>query len=242
MPDDQDKPTPPTQTPPVKDPRESIHNATDYAGGNSHRQREAQTGPAPEPKNKSVVKNEVIVKKQTTGQRFRTWVSLLDFGSVSRWLYKELLIPEAKRIAYRAVSEGGERIIFRNDTINRRNLGSGPVVRHHTVYQTPVGGGRPNPYPVDPRRPQAIEARSFIRGASRNNYITQTHDEAEDALRQMYDNLQTYEQVSVGDLLQILGLPTDFPDFKWGWYELGRVRIRQVPQGWQIELPPPEQL
>lgn len=233
---------PPVTSPASPDPRDPKNQVTNYVdrGGNSQKQREeaAKSARQEKPVVERIVKSEVIVKKKSLGERAKHVISLLDFGAVTSYVFKDVLIPAAKNTLWQAVNQGSERMIFRDEAPHRRPGGPNPGPRFS--YQTPVTRGINH----DPRHnPRAIEARGRSgRSATRNNYITSTRDEAEDVIRSLYDSIERYEMVSVGDLHQMLGLATEYTDFKWGWFELGRAHSRQVPEGYLIVLPEPEQL
>ena len=56
----------------------------------------------------------------------------------------------------------------------------------------------------------------------------------------MNDIIDTYEVVSVADLNELVGLPTSYMDNKWGWIYLGDVQVRQIREGFLIDLPSAE--
>ena len=56
----------------------------------------------------------------------------------------------------------------------------------------------------------------------------------------MNDIIDQFEVASVADLNDLVGFPTSYTDNKWGWIYLGDVQIRQVREGYLIDLPSPE--
>lgn len=68
--------------------------------------------------------------------------------------------------------------------------------------------------------------------------------EAEETLDQMNEILSKYNEVSVRDLLSMVGEPSrDFTDEDWGWTDLRGSRIHHVGRGgYLLDLPNPEPL
>ncbi len=56
----------------------------------------------------------------------------------------------------------------------------------------------------------------------------------------MNDIIETYEVASVADLQDLVGLPSSHVDNKWGWINLHDVQIRQIREGYVIDLPQAE--
>ena len=49
--------------------------------------------------------------------------------------------------------------------------------------------------------------------------------------------IEQYDVATLGDLKDLLGLSTEHTDNKFGWTSLGKVEIRQVREGYAIDLP-----
>jgi len=58
----------------------------------------------------------------------------------------------------------------------------------------------------------------------------------------MIEIIDQYDFASVADYYDLLGLETTPIDNKWGWTYLNNVQVRQVRQGYVIDLPPAEEL
>ena len=56
----------------------------------------------------------------------------------------------------------------------------------------------------------------------------------------MNDIIDTYEVVTVADLNELVGFPTNHVDNKWGWSYLADVQVRQIREGYLIDFPPAE--
>lgn len=67
--------------------------------------------------------------------------------------------------------------------------------------------------------------------------ILATRSEAELVLERLGDIIDKFEVASVGDLHDLLGLPQTHVDQKWGWTYVGDASIRQVREGYLLDLP-----
>jgi hypothetical protein len=75
-----------------------------------------------------------------------------------------------------------------------------------------------------------------------NQIILYSRSEAENVLERLTDIIDRYETVSVADLYQLLQLESSPIDNKWGWTYLHNTEIRQVREGFLLDLPPVEPL
>lgn len=75
-----------------------------------------------------------------------------------------------------------------------------------------------------------------------NDIVVGTREEAELVVERLGDILETYDVVSLADLNELLGLQTSPIDNKWGWTFIKNVPIRQIRQGYLLELPPLEEI
>jgi hypothetical protein len=69
-----------------------------------------------------------------------------------------------------------------------------------------------------------------------------TKEEAELVLQNLRNVLDKYDRVSLADLYDLVGLATTHFDNKQGWTSLGVVEVRQIRDGWILDLPVLEEL
>lgn len=74
------------------------------------------------------------------------------------------------------------------------------------------------------------------------NVVVPTAEYAQDVLANLYDDLNQYRVVAVGDLYESAGLPPQEWANKYGWYSLEGARIVKQRDGFLIELPRPVRL
>jgi len=95
----------------------------------------------------------------------------------------------------------------------------------------------------DPReRPNLPDQPSLVRQQRReaNEIILAQREDAELVVERLIDIIDKYDVASLADLYDLLGWPTTPIDNKWGWTFLKNVEIRQVRDGYLIDLPPLE--
>lgn len=57
-------------------------------------------------------------------------------------------------------------------------------------------------------------------------------------LERLNDIIDRYEVASVADLHELVGLPTTHVDNKWGWENVRYAEVRQIREGFLLDLPP----
>ena len=203
----------------------------DYKG-NSNKDKDPKT---PKKEIQKVISTDVAVQKKSLGTKFKDLFIEADFKSVSRYVIWDVLLPAARNTMFDALTKGGERMLFGDSAIRRRNLG--PSAGPRVTYNAPINRG----YRGDAARPASrvpMETRSPRH--SREDFILSSREEAELVLERMNDIIDTYDVVSVADLNDLVGFPTNFTDNKWGWLYLGDVQIQQIREGYLINLPQAE--
>lgn len=203
----------------------------DYQG---NAKKNKEEGKAPEKKIEKVIVTEVVVQKRSIGRKFRDLFIEADLRSVAKYVVSDVLLPAIRNTIVDASTKGIERMMYGESSIRRRNYGMGPRI----TYNNPVNRG----YSSSPlsRHAPAIERGPRSSRHSRDDFILSSREEAELVLERMNDIIDTYEVVSVADLNELVGLPTSHVDNKWGWIYLGDVQVRQIREGYLLDLPPAE--
>ena len=95
------------------------------------------------------------------------------------------------------------------------------------------------------QRPDSRTRDVVPRNKSRHNFddiILASRGEAEEVLSHLVDLVLDYGQATVADLHDIVGIPIEYTDNKYGWQSLSRAEVQRVRDGWLIVLPKPVQL
>lgn len=180
-----------------------------------------------------VIVGEVVVQKKSLGRKIKGLFVEADLRSVISYVASDVLLPAARNMIVDASTKGVERMMYGESTIRRRNYGTGPRV----TYNNPINRDRGYRDSALSRRPPG-GGRAARRG--RDDLILSSREEAELVLERMNDILDTYEVASVADLNDLIGEPTSHVDNKWGWVGLHDVQIRQIREGYLLDLPPAE--
>lgn len=179
----------------------------------------------PEQKVKKVPRARVIKKKPGFSEVFFGD----DASTVGSYILWDVLIPAVKSAISDMVTTGIEMLLFgesRSQNIRRDRSKS------HISYT--------NYYQRDPRdkRPDRMERRNKARHRF-DDIIFPTRAEAEECLSSLADLVDTYEQASVADFYDIVGIDGDFSDNKYGWESLGAAEAKRVRDGYILVLPRP---
>jgi len=186
----------------------------------------------PEKQIERTIHTEVLVQKKTIGQKFKGLFIEADPKSVIQFIFYEVILPAARNMIVDSTSKGVERMMYGDRGSGRPRygmMGGGPRV----TYNSPVNRGYGNPAL---RPPPA--ARQNIMRSNQNNLIFVSREEAASVIDQLNNIIDQYEVASVADLNQIVGLEKSYTDNKWGWIYLGEAQVRQVREGFLLELPP----
>lgn len=83
----------------------------------------------------------------------------------------------------------------------------------------------------------AKDLRARSGGRSVDDIVIPTRWEAEEVIDKLTSCIADYNYVSIGDFYELVGLPTNYTDYKYGWKDLAMARISHVRNGYVIALP-----
>lgn len=202
---------------------------------NSRNVTAKSTPKAKEEKNLTkVVSGDVTKKSKPLGLRFKHMILSVDFRGASQYVFFDVLVPAAKNMVSDAVDVGVKRIIYGDSAPRGGTYGR----NSRTTYNAPVSRGRDSV--MLPKQPPYSGPQRASRPTS--DIVLNTQEEAELVLSTMQDIIEKYDFASVSDFHTIVGLPSTYVDNNWGWSGLHYVNIRQVREGWLLEMPSVEPL
>lgn len=199
---------------------------------NSHKSKESDDIPE-KPKVEKVVTGEVKQRNKPLGRRFKNVFFGGDFKSASRYIAADVLLPAFRNLIVDAATKGVERMIYGETSVHR---GRRPEYRPRVSYHNPMRQQDPRARVYLPDQPP----HPAPRGRDNNEIVLISREEAELVVERLSDIVDTYDVASVADLYDLVGLPTTHVDNKWGWQNLAGVSVRQVREGFLIDLPPAE--
>lgn len=203
--------------------------------GNSNKGNEQKKPKAPsEKKVEKITTGEVITRKKPLGSRIKAMLFGADLKSVAKYVAGDVLLPALKNMAVDTIEQGAKRAIYGDSpSIRRRPMdGNRPRVSYNSpidrTYSRQPGVMLPHqpPYYAQNRRQQTV-----------GDIILSSRNEAEMVVERMKDILDQYDTVSVADLYELVGLPSSHVDHVWGWNDLGYINVRQIREGYVIDLP-----
>ena len=196
---------------------------------NSNKQRSTE----PREKVQRVTRSEVIQRKKPLGKRFKETFLGGDARGVGSYVVLDVLLPALKDMVADAGSQGLERMLYGEvrSTSRRGGYKSGGLIGH-TPYN--------RAYRPDPR--EAVSSRRARATHDFGEFIIETRVEAEHVLNGLLALIEKYDQATVADLYDLLGVTWAYTDSKWGWTDLRGADFRRVREGYLLELPPTESL
>jgi len=196
----------------------------DYPSNSNRKKEENQK---PKKDIEKVVSTEVIVQKKTVSDRFKNIFIGGEFKASMRYISAEVLLPAFRNMIVDATTKGIERVIYGESapklprsSMQPRMSYNTPVDRSYSRFASPT--------------PQTV---SRNRRYDVSNIVLVSREEAETVLERLSDILGQYDVASVADLHQLVGLPSTWVDNKWGWSSLRYADVRQIREGFLLELP-----
>jgi hypothetical protein len=183
-----------------------------------------------------VVVGEVIQKPRSIGRKFKDIFVGGQFRDASTFVGRDVIIPAIKNVIVDSMNKGTERIVY-GDTGPSRRPREYPG---RTSYNRPIERGYGRHPAMLPDQPPRNQARRRTGGMS--EIIVVSRDEAELVVERLSDIIDMYDAASVADLHDLVGLPTTYIDNKWGWTSLQYADVKQVREGYLIDLPAVEPL
>lgn len=202
--------------------------------------RDRKLDKAEDKKIEKVVTGEVTRRKKPLGKRFAEVFISGDGKSVWRYVVFDVLIPAAKDVTADAVSQAIERMLFGESRSSSRRTGRPSGSPGHVNYnryssQTP-------PWNRDRR-----EERPTVSHRARANHdfdeiVLATRGEAEEVIDRLFDLVARYQQATISDLYELVGITGNFTDEKWGWTDIRGAGVTRINGGYLLDLPKPEPL
>lgn len=192
---------------------------------NTNKEKEQLKNPKPKKVVEKIVTGEVIQHKKTLSEKFKSVFLGGEFKSSIKYIGAEVLLPALRNMVVDATTKGIERVIYGESTPRRRIERTGPRVSYNNPFDRPSRSSQGPMYAPRGRRQQI------------SNIILSSRAEAELVVERLSDIIDKFDVASVADLHDLVGLPTSYVDNKWGWSSLNYVDIRQVREGYLIDLP-----
>ena len=187
-----------------------------------------------------VTSGEPVRRKKSLRKQFSDTFVAGDARTAMVFVVLDVLLPAVKDTIVEMTHQGIEKLIY-GDSSRRR--GSRPPQSGPTGYVSynrlsgPMSGGM-NRMP-GPARAMSRAARG------RHNFdeiVLNERTEAEEVTDRLFDLVSRYDQATVADLYELVGLEAAHTDHKWGWEDLHGAGVSRVRGGYLLDLPEPEPL
>lgn len=185
-----------------------------------------------------VITGEAARRKKPLSKRFMETFVGGDSKSVWGYVFFDVIVPAVKDMAADAVSQSIERLLFGETRSTSRRTGQRPsgsngYVSYNRFSSQASAGRREEP------RTMSRQGRATF---NFDEVIVPTRGEAEMVIDRLFDLVSRYEQATVSDLYELVGVSGTFTDEKWGWTDIRGAGVTRVSNGYLLDLPRPEPL
>ena len=189
---------------------------------------------------KRVVSGDAVRRKKPLRKQFTETFVAGDMKSSMRYVLFDVLIPAAKDMISEAGAQGLDKLIY-GETRGRRGRAYGATPPADGPQSGPTGyvsygGYRMGSRQTSPQRAMTRRARSQH---DFDQIILQSRVEAEEVIDKMFEIVSRYSAVTISDLYELVGLPSEYTDNKWGWTNLRGAGVTKVREGFLLDLPEP---
>lgn len=195
----------------------------------------SKKGPIEDKNVERVTSGDAIRKKKTLRKQFSETFVAGDLKSAIRYVVMDVLLPAAKDMIVEAGSQGIEKLIFGD---SRRRGSTHP-------QSGPTGHIQYNRFSMSQSRQSSSQRAMSRQARSQHNFdeiVLESRVEAEEVIDRLFDLVGRYESATVADLYELVGLPSNHTDHKWGWTDVRGSGVSRIRAGYLLDLPDPEPL
>lgn len=194
----------------------------------------SKRAPAKDKNVSRVTSGDVVRRRKSLRKQFSETFVSGDARTAVRYVIFDVLLPAAKDMVVEAGGQGIEKLIYGD---SRRRGSTRPQAG-------PTGYVSYNRMSMDRRPNSASRALSRQARAGHNfdEIILDQRSEAEEVIDRLFDLISRYEEATVADLYELVGLESTHIDHKWGWTDLHGAGVSRIRGGYLLDLPEPESL
>lgn len=178
------------------------------------------------PKLQKIVNSGVVQKKKPFTKKISEAILGDDSKNVGQYLLYDVLVPAAKDTLSDLVTGGVEMLLFGERRAKKHNSNAN---RSYVSYSG---------YYNNKKERSEISPRNRVRH-SFDDIILVSRGEAEHVIDMLVDQIEEYDQVTVADLYDLVGITSQFTDHKYGWTNLRDASVSRVREGYLLDLPRP---
>ena len=190
---------------------------------NSHRSKEGKTEALTDRKKvEKVVHGRVRTKPKSGVSKITDSFISEDAANVKSYIVMDVLVPAVKKAISDIVRDGIDMILYGESRGRKSSSASGYV-----SYRD---------YSRSDDRDRFRDSRSRSSYAH-DDIILDSRGEAEEVLTRMDELIDTYGNVSVADLYDLVGKSSEYTDNKYGWTNIRNAEPIRVRNGYMLKLP-----
>lgn len=187
------------------------------------------------PKLEKIVSSEVKMQKKSIFKRLSGSIFTETPDTIGGYIVKEVLVPYAKDVIYDTIVNTVSMALYSNPRAGGRRSGRASTNRDGYIQYGSFSSSNSSSQQKAVERPRGerINVDNVIFGMSA---------EAHEVLDAMCDRLEHYGTVTVLDLCDLIGVTSSPNAMYYGWTDISEARVRQINEGWLLDLPRPKAL
>ena len=190
---------------------------------NSHRSKEGKTEALTDRKKvEKVVHGRVRTKPKSGVSKITDVFISEDAANVKSYIVMDVLVPAVKKAISDIVRDGIDMILY-GESRGRKSSSASGYVSYRDYSRSD-----------DRDRFRDSRSRSIY---AHDDIILDSRGEAEEVLTRMDELIDTYGNVSVADLYDLVGKSSEYTDNKYGWTNIRNAEPIRVRDGYMLKLP-----
>lgn len=190
---------------------------------NSHRSKEGKTEALTDRKRvEKVVHGRVRTKPKSGVSKITDVFISEDAANVKSYIVMDVLVPAVKKAISDIVRDGIDMILY-GESRGRKSSSASDYVSYRDYSRRD-----------DRDRFRDSRSRSSY---AHDDIILDSRGEAEEVLTRMDELIDTYGNVSVADLYDLVGKSSEYTDNKYGWTNIRNAEPIRVRDGYMLKLP-----
>lgn len=182
---------------------------------------------------RKVTEGKVVKRKKGLGRKLEETIIGDSADNVKDYIIWDVLVPALKETISDAVSGGIQMLLFGEKHPSTR----GNVSRDRGTSYVSYSSYYNRDKPVRPREGRSTGDSRVRRSIETEEIILETRGEAESVLDSLMDIIDNYGEASVADLFELVGIPSEYTDNRYGWENLSMARVDRIRGGYLLNLP-----
>lgn len=180
-----------------------------------------------------VTEGKVVKRKKGFGRKLEETIIGDSADNVKDYIIWDVLVPALKETISDAVSGGIQMLLFGD----KRPSSRGNITRDRGTSYVSYSNYYNRDKPLRSRETRSIDSGRMRRAIETEEIILETRGEAESVLDSLIAIIDQYGEASVADLFELVGIPSQFTDNKYGWENLSMAKVDRVRGGYLLNLP-----